>query len=73
MKLEKLLEAEGELLRQNKSIMTKLAHQLASAALTEFGPVKAKEHAEMAANRIHSVILKNIDDFLRQQQTKDIN
>ena len=81
MNKHKLLELAGidpireaaDILVQDRSKIGCLAQQLASAALAEFGPAKAKAAAEKGANRIYSILLKGIDDYLKSARMKKVN
>lgn len=63
----------GDIIRKDSSHIGKLAQQIASAALAEFGKSGAKHKAEDAANRIHSILLKGIDDHLKMSLMKNVN
>jgi len=71
MKITELFESELQM--KDNTQIGKIALQIASAAATQYKGVQAKQAAEKAANRVHSILLKNIDDYFQQLQTKNIN
>jgi len=63
----------GELLQKDRSKIGQLAVQLASAALSEFGRAKGPTAATKAANRIHSILQKGIDDYFFQAGMRKVS
>ncbi len=70
MKIEQLFE--NEFVQRDKSTLAKMATQISSQAATQFPGPKAKDAATAAANRMHTIILKNIDDYFANLHLKEV-
>jgi len=71
MKIKEIFE--NEFIQRDTSKIANIALQLASSAAMKFKGPKAKEAAQAGVNRVHSIMLKTIDDYFNQNKMRDVN